>query len=309
MNNCSDTPSREVLQGEKAANRRYQWYEQIIAGGCRHLVGTAHEIARSGFQIGIDELARRIRASEATARRERDELIKRGHLIKFSGRGRRGKEACNRYGMVLKVADLQTQICRSDTRRRVSDLTPDSPLAQGSPFGPRGPDRAPSAGATGAPSRHNQNHPQNLSGTEIKNTTASPDPSGGKILASENRDQGADREETVKVYRVIIKCYRCKDTGSANVVPVAGWEVVEKGIQQMECEYCGSKLGAEIDGCIDYPKSRFDAERAERAARRAERDRRNRAQVKRGAELFNGQQGEATPLDFREDPDADYCQD
>ncbi len=107
MNDCSDTPSREVLQGEKAANRRYQWYEQIIADGCRHLVGAAHEIARSGFQIGIDELARRICASEATARRERDELIKRGHLIKFSGRGRRGKEACNRYGMVLKVADLQ----------------------------------------------------------------------------------------------------------------------------------------------------------------------------------------------------------
>ena len=98
--------------------------------------------------------------------------------------------------------------------------------------------------------------------------------SGGKILAGENRDTGADREETVKAYRVAIKCYRCNETVSATVVPVADWEAIEKAVQQIECEYCNSKLGAEIDGSIDYPKSRFDAERAERAARRAERDRR-----------------------------------
>jgi hypothetical protein len=150
MNDCSNIPSIEVFQPKTAAHRRYQWYEQITADGCRHLVGTAHEIARSGFHIGIDELARRLQSSEATARRERDELIKRGHLVSIRGRGIRGKEACNRYGMVLKpgvksdtpddlygVSNLNPQICRSDTRHRVSTLIPESPRSQESPKTPR----------------------------------------------------------------------------------------------------------------------------------------------------------------------------
>ncbi len=127
---------------------------------------------------------------------------------------------------------------------------------------------------------------------KVTSPTTSPDPSGGQKIAGENRDPGADREETVKAYRVAIKCYRCKETVSAPLIPVAAWEVVEKGIQQMECEYCGSKLGAEIDGCIDYPKSRFDPERAERAARRAERDRRK-----------------WEDLNYEPDPDEEYHQD
>jgi hypothetical protein len=310
MNDYSDMPSGEVLQGERAANRRYQWYEQIIADSCRHLVGTAHEIARSGFQIGIDELARRIRASEATARRERDELIERGHLIKFSGRGRRGKEACNRYGMVVKpcvksdtpqtpgVSNLQPQICRSDTRRRVSDLTPDSPLSQDSP---EGRESFPGdGGAVRAPSIPNDS---------LTKDPRSPDLPGGQnpvppvhhvgpsSLAGENRDRGAAREQTVKAYRIVIKCCDCGDT-SAHVFPVAQWQAVRKAVQQIECDYCGSKLGAEIDGStIDYPKSHFDAERERFAARRAERDRRM-AQVQI-----------ETPLDFHEDPDEGYDQD
>src|SRR5258708_7744593 len=151
--------------------------------------------------------------------------------------------------------------------------------------------------------------------------TTSQDPSASETLAGE-KVAARGKGNIVDCYRIVIECSGCGDTASPHMIPVAHCEVIAKGVRQLECEYCSSKLRLGIEDRLDYPKSQIVAERAERAARRAERDRRNMAQVKRGSELFNEHQGEVrhlrtvqieetreTPLDLHEDPDDDYCQD